>query len=114
MNGGADGGGAGGGADAAEARRLASIVRGEAVRADSTERIQPDPVRIAQGWQRRFVIEKARTVDLVRLYEEGGFEVVLDHVAPELLSDDCTDCRLVAALDYVQVYTRKREQGPPA
>ena len=107
-------GGSGGGADAADPRRLASIVRGEAVRADSTERIQPDPARIADGWQRRFVIEKARTVDLVRLYEEGGFEVVLDPVAPELLSDECSDCRLVAALEYVQVYTRKREQGMPA
>lgn len=107
MNGGTDGGGSGG-ADVPDPRRLASIVRGEAVRADSTERIQPDPVRIADGWQRRFVIEKGRTADLVRLYEEGGFEVVLDPVAPELLADECTDCRLVAALDYVQVYTRKR------
>ncbi len=108
MNGGTDGGGSGDGADAADPRKLASIVRGEAVRADSAERIQPDPARIAAGWQRRFVIEKARTADLVRLYEEGGFEVALDGVAPELLADDCTDCRLVAALDYVQVYTRKR------
>jgi hypothetical protein len=91
-----------------DVRSLASLVRGEAVRTDAVERIQPDPARIAAGWERRFVIERARTADLVTLYEQGGFDVVLDPVAPELLSDECTDCRLVAALDYVQVYTRKR------
>jgi hypothetical protein len=87
-------------------RPLASIVRGEALRADAAERIQPDPARVAAGWTRRFVIERARAADLVKLYEEAGFEVAMDSVAPELLQDECSDCALVAALDYVQVYTR--------
>jgi hypothetical protein len=83
-------------------------VRGEALRAGAEERIQPDPARVAAGWERRFVIERARIADLVALYEGAGFEVALDPVAPELLQDECADCALVAALDYVQVYTRKR------
>lgn len=93
-------------------RPLASIVRGEAVRADAESRIKPDPARVADGWERRFVIERARAADLVALYEEGGFEVAVDAVAPELLEDECSDCRLVSALDYVQVYTRRRAAGP--
>ncbi|MBP8137636.1 MAG: hypothetical protein KAY61_05475 [Candidatus Eisenbacteria bacterium] len=95
-------------------RSLASLVRAEAMRDAALERITPDPARLADGWKRRFVIERARVGDLVALYEEGGFEVVADAVAPEQLEDDCTDCKLVVHLDYVQVYTRKkREQAQP-
>ncbi len=89
-------------------RPLAGIVRGEALRAGAEERIRPDPARLAAGWERRFVIERARVGDFARLYEQSGFEVAIDPVPPELLADECTDCRLVAALDYVQVYVRRR------
>ena len=90
----------------AGARPLASIVRGEALRADAESRVKPDPARVAAGWTRRFVIERARAADLVTLYEQAGFEVAVDAVAPELLEDECSDCKLVVRLDYVQVYTR--------
>ena len=93
---------------AAVAGRLAGIVRAEALRADAEERIRPDPARLAAGWERRFVIERARAADLVALYERSGFEVATDPVAPELLADECTDCRLVSALAFVQLYTRRR------
>ena len=96
-----------GGEAPATALPLASIVRGEAIRADAEERIQPDPARVAAGWERRFVIERARVADFVTLYEESGFEVAVDPVAPELLEDECADCALVARLDYVQVYVRR-------
>lgn len=84
-------------------------MRGEAVRTDSTERIQPGPARIAAGLERRFVIERSRIADLLALYESTGFEVAADAVAPELLQNECTDCKLVVHLDYVQMYTRKKE-----
>ncbi len=90
------------------ARPLASIVRGEAVRADAEERIRPDPARLADGWTYRFVIERSRVVDLRALYEETGFEVAVDPVASERLQDECSDCKLAMQLDYVQVYTRRR------
>ena len=90
---------------------LARVVRGEAQRAEAEERIRPDPARLAAGWERRFVIEKARAGDLARLYQEAGFEVALDAVAPELLDDECADCRLVFQLEYVSLYTRR---PPPA
>jgi hypothetical protein len=93
---------------APDTSRLAGLVRTEALRADAAERIQPDPARIAAGWERRFVIEAARAPDLVTLYGQAGLEVACDPVAPELLADECTDCRLVAALAYVQLYVRRR------
>ncbi len=88
--------------------RLAAIVRGEATRGESESRIRPNPARVAAGWEPRFVIERARVADLVALYEARGFEVALEPVPPELVADECGDCRLVAALEYVRVYTRRR------
>ena len=93
---------------------LTSLVRGEALRSEAGERIRPDPARLAAGWERRFVIERSRATDLARLYEESGHEVALDPVAPELLQDDCSDCRLVARLEYVMLYTRRRAGAPGA
>ncbi|MEQ1831628.1 MAG: hypothetical protein ABL977_01145 [Candidatus Eisenbacteria bacterium] len=87
---------------------LASLVRAEAVRNEAAGRIRPDPARIAAGWERRFVIEKGRAADLARLYVQAGFEVAQDPVPPELLDDECVDCRLIVQLEYVSLYTRKR------
>lgn len=86
---------------------LASLVRSEALRNEAAGRIRPDPARVAAGWERRFVIEKGRAADLTRLYAQAGFEVVQDPVPPELLDDECVDCRLIVQLEYVSLYTRK-------
>jgi hypothetical protein len=96
-----------GGGPAPDPERLAGMVRGEALRAEAESRIKPDPARIAAGWERRFVIEKPRAADLARQYEQAGFEVALDPVAPELLEDECSGCRLVFQLEYVSIYTRR-------
>ena len=87
---------------------LASLVRAEALRSEAAGRIRPDPARLAAGWERRFVIERGRAADLARLYTQSGFEVAQDPVPPELLDDECVDCRLVAQLEYVSLYTRRR------
>lgn len=88
--------------------RLAAVVRQEALRDEAHGRVRPDPARLAAGWTHRFVIETGRVADFARLYEASGFEVAVDPVPPELLDDDCLDCRLVAALQFVSVYTRPR------
>ena len=90
---------------------LASLVRAEALRDEAAGRIRPDPARIAAGWERRFVIERGRAADLARLYVQAAFEVEMDPVPPELLDDECVDCRLVVQLDYVSLYTRKAGHG---
>jgi hypothetical protein len=86
---------------------LTGIVRGEALRAEAETRVRPDPARLAEGWVRRFVIEKRRAADFAALYKESGFEVLLDPVAPDLLEEECAGCRLVFQLEYVSLYTRR-------
>ncbi len=88
--------------------RLAGVVRGEALRADAESRIRPDPARVADGWEWRFVLEHGRAADLVRLYEQAGFDVATDPVQAEQIDEECTDCRLVSALRFVALYTRPR------
>ncbi len=92
---------------------LAEIVRGEAIRADAEARIRPDPVRLAVGWERRFVIETARAGDLVRLYEDTGHEVAVDPVPADALAEQCDGCRIVFMREYVSIYTRRRPTAAP-
>lgn len=94
--------------DARDVRSLASLVRSEALRADYADRIRPDPARLAAGWERRFVIERERAPDLVRLYAVAGLEVAMDPIAPEALADGCDGCRIVFLREYVSIYTRRR------
>jgi len=86
---------------------LASIVRAEAIRAVRESRIRPDPARVAAGWERRFVVEARRVEEYVRLYESAGYEVAVDPVRPEQVEESCGDCRVVLALEYRTVYTRR-------
>ena len=94
--------------DARAVRSLASLVRSEALRADYADRIRPDPARLAAGWERRFVIERERAPDLVRLYARAGLEVITDPVPAEALADECDGCRVVFLREYVSIYTRPR------
>lgn len=90
------------------AERLATVVQMEAHRVLSASAIAPDPKRIAEGWERRFIADAARAEEAVALYEELGFEVVADPVRPDEMTDDCEDCRLLAMLKFKSIYTRRR------
>jgi hypothetical protein len=89
--------------------------------------ITEDPIptsaaRIAAGWQRRFVVDQTRVVEMVRLYQALGYETAVDPVRPEDLADDpagdpearapraadagCHDCRLVTLRWLHVIYTR--------
>ena len=74
--------------------------------------VAPDPARIAAGWEPRFVADGARADEAVRLYRELGFEVVADPVTAEHLSPDCGDCRIVVALRFQMIYTRRPRARP--
>jgi len=68
----------------------------------------PDPRLVAQGWERRFMADSARTAEATRLYTELGFEVHIAPIKSTELSTACGDCRLATCHTYVTVYTRKR------
>ncbi len=89
---------------------LQYIVQSEARRALSASQIEADPVRLAEGWSRRFIIEGARVEEMIRLYEGLGYEVCADPIRGETVSNDCVDCQLVMALDFKMIYTRRRDQ----
>jgi hypothetical protein len=86
------------------------IVPSEARRSLSASQIEADPARLAEGWSRRFIIEGARTGEMMRLYEELGYEVCADPIRGETVSSDCADCRLVIMLDFKMIYTRRRDR----
>jgi hypothetical protein len=67
----------------------------------------PDPALIVQGWQRRFTADMRRVQEAVRLYTELGYEVLTVPVNPEELSEDCSGCRLIVALQFQTIYTRR-------
>ncbi|HEX9885803.1 MAG TPA: hypothetical protein VGA70_04915 [Longimicrobiales bacterium] len=86
---------------------LASIVCMEAHRAVSEAAIRPDPARLADGWERRFIADAGRAREAVELYGELGYEVVADDVRPGDLPEGCEACQLVAALRFKSIYTRR-------
>jgi hypothetical protein len=87
---------------------LAGIEGWKARVADSME---PDPARIARGWERRFVVEGSRAEEMMAIYRELGYEVCADPVDPKELDDGCRECALVAALRFRTIYTRRSGEG---
>jgi hypothetical protein len=89
---------------------LGALLREEAHRVLSESVLQPDPARIADGWERRFIADGRRAEEAIALYEELGYEVCADPVRSEELRDECEACRLVALLRFQTIYTRRREE----
>ena len=85
---------------------LSRLVREEAHRVLSDARIAPDPARLADGWERRFIADGPRCEEALRLYRELGYEVCADPLAPQDLAGECEDCQLVMALQFKTIYTR--------
>jgi hypothetical protein len=91
--------------------RLETLARLEAWKARLAASAAPDPVRLAAGWERRFVVETARADEMMALYRELGFDVCADPVDPGELVGDCRGCALVAALRFRTVYTRRPDSA---
>lgn len=97
--------------DRALAKALGPLVRLEAHRTASEASIRPDPRRLEEGWERRFVAEGPRAEEATELYRELGYEVVADPVRPEDLAGECEACRLVAMMRFKSIYTRRPPRG---
>jgi hypothetical protein len=88
-------------------RRLSGVVQGEAHRMLSEAQLAPDPARVAEGWERRFITDGMRLDEVVALYEAAGFEVCADPIRGEEFPDDCDDCQLLGLLRFRTIYTRR-------
>lgn len=60
------------------------------------------------GWQQRSILDEPRLSEAVQLYEEMGFEVMVNDIRPEDIEEasSCTEC-ISGSLKVI--YTRKRE-----
>lgn len=95
----------------ADVQPLSFLVEREAKRVLSEAQLSPDPARLAEGWERRFIANGERAREMMALYEALGFEVCADSIRATDLSDDCRDCQLVIENDFKTLYTRKRNRG---
>lgn len=89
---------------------LSQMVQQEAHRILSQAQLAPNPALVAAGWERRFISNGRRAQEMAALYTELGYEVHLEPVRAEEFDDDCQDCGLVALLNFVTLYTRKKER----
>jgi hypothetical protein len=69
--------------------------------------IEPDPLRLADGWERRFVAAGERLEEMLDLYRKLGFEVVADPLPRAATEDGCAAC-LSGRPEYRTIYTRGR------
>jgi len=71
--------------------------------------LQPDPALVADGWERRFTADSQRAAEAVELYAKLGYEVRVESLRPEEITDECEGCHSLAALEFKTIYTRKKK-----
>ena len=67
----------------------------------------PDPQLVAEGWERRFMTQRARLAEYTDLYTSLGFDVRAEPVRSDEVDRECNDCRLILYQQIVTLYTRK-------
>jgi len=67
----------------------------------------PDMVKIInEGWEKRSTTDESRLSELVKMYEEIGFEVLLSPFDPDE-EPGCSECMKISPQQYRTIYTRK-------
>lgn len=87
--------------------KLISLER-ESQRVSQENQWQREATLATAGWQRRFVADAVRAEEMVELYRQLGFEVLLEVVQIVESGDDCKDCTPLMQSEYRTIYTRKR------
>lgn len=59
-----------------------------------------------EGWEKRTTYDEPRLSELVEMYEEMGFEVILEPVRPEE-EPGCSECMKTDLNRYKTIYVRK-------
>jgi hypothetical protein len=71
---------------------------------------RPRPPEI-EGWTERNTTDEPRLSELVELYEELGFEVMVRPVAVDDLAETCSVCVMAEPERYKTIYTRTRRRN---
>ncbi len=61
----------------------------------------------AEGWEKRAIYDEPRLSEVVELYEELGFEILLQPLDPAE-ETGCSECMKMKPEDYKTLFTRKR------
>jgi hypothetical protein len=94
-----------------ESAALRFVVARAAHHASAERAVATDRRRLAGGWEPRFVAQGARLEEMVRLYQELGYEVAADLVRPEDVAPGCQGCRVLIGMDFRMIYTRRAGSG---
>lgn len=69
--------------------------------------LPPDPVLAKDGWEKRFIADPKRAEEVFETYSELGYEVKLEPVNVDELSEACGGCKVLFK-NFRVVYTRKK------
>ncbi len=94
-----------------EVKQLSRVIESEARRVLSEDQFAPDPVLIAQGWERRFMTDARKAEEMIELYSRLDYEVCVKPVESEDITDECEDCQLLMRLQFQTIYTRRKERS---
>ena len=72
--------------------------------ADAIE-LKGDGALLAEGWERRSILDEPRLSEVVEMYRDLGFEVKVVDLKPEMLAG-CDTCIVGPTETYKVVYTR--------
>jgi len=59
------------------------------------------------NWEKRNIIEKERVDEIIELYRNIGFEVMVKDFEPDREDEDCNECMKHEPEKYKVIYTRK-------
>ena len=74
----------------------------------SDAQLQPDPLLVAEGWERRFTADSQRVQEVTDLYSQLGYEVRAEPVHSEELDHGCEDCHSLIVSQFKTIYTRRK------
>lgn len=89
--------------------KIESLFNSSAERFLSDAQLRPDPALVAEGWERRFTADAQRTLEVMDLYSQLGYEVRAEPVLPEELKNECDGCCSPVVLEFKTIYTRKKK-----
>ncbi|MGB5156608.1 hypothetical protein [Desulfobacterium sp. N47] len=61
---------------------------------------------ILEGWEKRATYDDPRLSEMVEMYKEIGFEVILESFSPDE-EPGCSECMKDSPQKYKTIYTRK-------
>jgi hypothetical protein len=63
----------------------------------------------AQGWTKRFTAGEPRLSEAVGEYQELGFEVQVEPIDPNEMTEECASCLMAFCDRYKTIFTRRKK-----